>query len=562
MGPCVSRFPWGSRGPSAGAAGPPRATPLLEPTANRKDEPSVRHLQRGSRSAAALAATSPAAREAALAAYDRDITGGRPQGASIGRTWGALHAIWFRGTVPVFPLTPDSIRAVGVLLKTGGYRSAASYVCQAKDMHLQLGFPWGEHLSRAQRHLVRSCTRGQGPPGQAAELDVRAVLSLEVPFTCPVPGAPLGLKHAFVVGIMYCLREVELAHIRVKDVTVSHTPLSVRLLLPASKTDQEGHGVIRTWHCVCEAGGGAHPCPPHAVLLQLASQRQVLGEVWLARAESRLFPDAAGSVVTKAHLVDALVWLGKLRPGVVVAHTGRSLISGHSLRVTGARWLARVGLPLVTIQLIARWESDVVRRYVKEAPLERLPSEYAQAAGRWGLTELLQKTELELTQMRDQLGCLRDDVWSELLSLRKETVRLGAAAAEDRPDDPVPQVILTETALARRREGQPGFVLDIPPRGVSHDIACSSAPHVRLLITCDTGAALGTVPVSHANNLCGLLAGSNTAWETVCGWRYGMSAFMATERLPAGARPCVACSRRVTFPSEDRVSQVGNGSYA
>ena len=54
---------------------------------------------------------------------------------------------------------------------------------------------------------------------------------------------------------------------------------------------------------------------------------------------------------------------------------------GHSLRVTGARWLAGLGLPLVSIQLLARWDGDVFRRYIAEAPLRRLSEDHLRAAG-------------------------------------------------------------------------------------------------------------------------------------------------------------------------------------
>ena len=49
---------------------------------------------------------------------------------------------------------------------------------------------------------------------------------------------------------------------------------------------------------------------------------------------------------------------------------------GHTLRVTGARTLAGMGIDLMLIQLMARWSSDVVLRYVAEAPLAKLSDTY------------------------------------------------------------------------------------------------------------------------------------------------------------------------------------------
>ena len=41
----------------------------------------------------------------------------------------------------------------------------------------------------------------------------------------------------------------------------------------------------------------------------------------------------------------------------------------HVCRVSGSQFLTRLGYPLETVQLIGRWGSDAVRRYVQEAPL-------------------------------------------------------------------------------------------------------------------------------------------------------------------------------------------------
>ena len=49
---------------------------------------------------------------------------------------------------------------------------------------------------------------------------------------------------------------------------------------------------------------------------------------------------------------------------------------GHSLRVTGARLMAGMGISVVLIQLMARWSSDVVLRYVAEAPLQGMSDAY------------------------------------------------------------------------------------------------------------------------------------------------------------------------------------------
>ena len=49
---------------------------------------------------------------------------------------------------------------------------------------------------------------------------------------------------------------------------------------------------------------------------------------------------------------------------------GAEKIGGHSLRVTGAQELAMLGYHLWYIQLFGRWGSEVVRKYLREAPLD------------------------------------------------------------------------------------------------------------------------------------------------------------------------------------------------
>ena len=51
------------------------------------------------------------------------------------------------------------------------------------------------------------------------------------------------------------------------------------------------------------------------------------------------------------------------------APDGSEHVSGHTLRVTGAQGLAQRGWHLWAIQLMGRWGSEVVRQYLRDAPL-------------------------------------------------------------------------------------------------------------------------------------------------------------------------------------------------
>ena len=62
----------------------------------------------------------------------------------------------------------------------------------------------------------------------------------------------------------------------------------------------------------------------------------------------------------------------------LVSDDGVSLYTGHTFRVSGAQRLAAMGIPEITLKLLARWASDVVLRYAREAPLVNLTKAYTQ----------------------------------------------------------------------------------------------------------------------------------------------------------------------------------------
>ena len=65
-----------------------------------------------------------------------------------------------------------------------------------------------------------------------------------------------------------------------------------------------------------------------------------------------------------------------------VDEQGRRASGGHSLRVSGARWLGSMGVPILQIASLARWSTAVVERYVGDAVLITLCSRVRRARGR------------------------------------------------------------------------------------------------------------------------------------------------------------------------------------
>ena len=84
-----------------------------------------------------------------------------------------------------------------------------------------------------------------------------------------------------------------------------------------------------------------------------------------------LFPNIHGKACSKLAMARTFVKAAEFLGVPTTTPDGSETITGHSLRVTGAQGLARIGLDLWTIQLIGRWGSDAIKRYVRLVPLER-----------------------------------------------------------------------------------------------------------------------------------------------------------------------------------------------
>ena len=60
----------------------------------------------------------------------------------------------------------------------------------------------------------------------------------------------------------------------------------------------------------------------------------------------------------------------------MTAPDGRDAITGHVWRISGSRMLARLGILIMLIMILARWGSGVIIRYVKYDPIHSLSADY------------------------------------------------------------------------------------------------------------------------------------------------------------------------------------------
>ncbi len=352
----------------------------------RQDIPRIAPTTRGSRARTTALGSSPTRRQAALRDLDEDVYARSSVGprASQLKSWEAFHVDWFGPDSCAFPLSPDSVRCVMASLKLGRYRSAPNLMSRAKQEHIALGFEWDAFLDQCAARCLRSVARGIGPARQSAVYDLERVATTD--FWLPVVDAgPLGISCCLVVGPFFMLRELEAASAKLGHVVFTSAPPQVHWELPTSKTDLQALGVARTWGCVCE--GPNVLCP----VCFMARHVERLGEAFPGTPPDQLplFPTIAGGVPQKRDVVKSLEVVLEGLGLPVLGTSGNRLYGGHSMRVTGAQYLAAKGLDPLLIQLLGRWGSEVVLRYIQEAPLSTVTAKFKEQSSRRSLSHVV-----------------------------------------------------------------------------------------------------------------------------------------------------------------------------
>eukprot|EP00435_Cladocopium_sp_Y103_P047858 s2395_g14.t1 len=424
----------------------------------RDDMPVVRKVDKGDLDRAVGTTSSTETKQAALDLLLSDMyaaTSKKPRDALL-KTWVKLHVAWFgeEGCQP-FPLDEIILIRVSAMFKAGGYRSFRNYLSRAKDQHLQLGYQWNEALNRTSQKCVRSVLRGLSGASRSEAFDLMAIAevlrSSDVAFAEGGPQHPLAL---IVCATFFMLRELEASAVDRADVTLSDG--SVTISLPVSKTDWEAKGCKRTWSCVCDRN---IPCPYH-VLLQHCRILDSAG----VKPDSPLFPDKHGNYCTKSGVVDTIRAAAELTGMQIRDAEGNQRLSGHTFRITGARFLSAAGLDPITIQLLGRWGSNAVLTYLAEAPLMSL-NQRIKPLDCQRLTSLKEREEPEFgdldkrvnalemldghRQWQDQLNGLRDEIAVLHRNLEDHSDQLKGIAItiDDRPITDVKKVINTTSGV-------------------------------------------------------------------------------------------------------------------
>ena len=292
----------------------------------------------------------------------------------------------------------------------------------------------------------------------------------------------------FLLMAFWMLREIEGAWAERRHVKLDTLNRTATWRLPVSKTDPKALGCERTWGCTCgNSPTWTQPrrcCPYHIMEAHLTALDLEFGE----DLTLPLLPTALGGVVAKAAMVASFECVAVLLEIPLTTPEGRRYLGGHSARVSGARYWVRIGVEIYKVQLLARWKSSIVLRYVQEAPLQSITGDVVE----------LQKGRL--------------DVLADLECIRKDVVALRQAMCEM---DPLTRAHATEhlavldasDPTARPAEGSVEQYVLNTSSGVYHRIAIFDATR---------------------KELC----------RTICGWKFYASPHSLVASAPSQAICC------------------------
>ena len=101
---------------------------------------------------------------------------------------------------------------------------------------------------------------------------------------------------------------------------------------------------------------------------------------------------------------------------------GESLHGGHTLRMTGARYLYAMGVTTPGIMGLARWATDTVLRYLGDAPVKEVTKQFTNSKGeeqsKREMQNLLKKVACWTAHAKEQEDALRTQVTNMYEQLR------------------------------------------------------------------------------------------------------------------------------------------------
>ena len=285
------------------------------------------------------------------------------------------------------PLTIEKCQLFCSIMRAAGFRSTYSYLMEARQRHIKAGFCITPQLDLCLKECRRVCTRAIGPPRRSEEVRLehwQLLLEADGRFmTAERATAPHGGLLVWALGTHYLLREIEMASLvfHREIVRLDNVGRKASLCLTVSKSDPSGRGAMRTLQCCGKAEGAFHGLGcPFEVVEELVCRQEFRTGVDRCAARAFEIPLIGQegnpmAFVEKAEMIAAAQRdAGRLVEKVQEAEeVDPSRITGHFMRRSGAKLLARSGVPLELIKHAARHSSSAIEGYVEQA-LEECPN--------------------------------------------------------------------------------------------------------------------------------------------------------------------------------------------
>ena len=360
-------------------------------------------------------------------------------------------------------------RATKLAKKYGGLKHSieSSFFSKNSVWHLEAGGQWDCQLDRTFKLCKKGLERGKGPTKKAPEAPKsQRELSKELLWrasTCTVKFPHL----LFLFGLVWMLREIEIAAFSTEDILVDYGGRKVTLIWRESKKDPEAKGMRRTLQCLC-GPTCANECPFKVTVELLKAVENFNGtESPIALTRRRQTPSK--------DMVKA--W----------TRTFRMTVGGHSARRTGALSYIRAGWDVGQVAYLGRWKSNIILEYAKEA-LEEMP-----------VNSYAPRKETDLYPAR----CLDNE--ESLISLKDTQDKTKQEVNKMKSDVKAVQKKVEDTVRQLEKWAETGEYL--PGRVQSTHSKVVHANHVTLAVS---------PPFS---------------WRTKCGWHYHFSPYVFVGNL-------------------------------
>ena len=324
-----------------------------------------------------------------------------------------------------------------------------------------------------------------------------------------MPTWPTQRRDVWMLATLFLLREVEVASLvfPCQEIEFDEAAKTVTIRLAVSKTDPEGRGCRRTLACNCQ-GCEINACPYCSAMALVIKQEKCTG---VSRFDQEAASIPVGQADDPRSFVKKECMIAALREDVrflqaswvVNRDVDISTVSGHSLRRSGCKHYARMGLPIDMIQHMSRHSSSAVMGYVEEA-MEETPT---------ASTRMLQHMMLQ-----DQVA---------QIAFKTASLEKMVQEATDR--------VKTISLKAGEGNADRNSISCIVKSFVQPEVIVNLAT---LKIHSTYGCIFSSVPLQ---------------WKTACGWQrwHWVSAgrlvksIMSSEERPCGATVCDKCADRL-----------------